>query len=241
MITLLLIAMLSMPVYAAEEHHTDEDIDILANIVWHEARGIEADVELACVAWTVCNRVDAGYGTLREVMTAPYQFAYVEGKDFDADDPVYARCREIAADVLDRWSREKNGEDEVGRVLPSEYLWYSGDGEHNYFRDAYIGGETWDYSLPDVYEEETTNGEETKSAQSTGDAGRRGTCGAPWSGVWREYGDGDLLHCSAGQARGHGGGTAGVLERGVRFVGIDYEGVCERIRSAGYAGEGIRD
>ena len=136
-----------------ETHYTGDDVDILANIIWHEARGIEEDVELACVAWTVCNRVDAGYGTLREVMTAPYQFAYVAGKTFEETDPVYARCREMAADVLNRWSREKNGDDEVGRVLPKGYLWYSGDGEHNYFRDAYIGGETWDYSLPDVYEE----------------------------------------------------------------------------------------
>ena len=241
MITLLLIAMLSMPVYAAEEHHTDEDIDILANIVWHEARGIEADVELACVAWTVCNRVDAGYGTLREVMTAPYQFAYVEGKSFDETDPVYTRCREIAADVLERWSREKNGEDDVGRVLPKGYLWYSGDGEHNWFRNSYIGGDTWDYSLPDVYGEGTSDVEETESAQGSSIAAGRRTGGAPWSGVWCEYGYGDLLHCTAGQARGHGGGTASVLAGGVRAVGFDYEGVRQRGGSAGYAGEGIRD
>lgn len=225
--TLLLTLLLSMPVNAAE-YHADEDVEILANIIWHEARGIEADVELACVAWTVCNRVDAGYGTLREVMTAPYQFAYVDGKTFDETDQVYTRCREIAADVLERWSREKNGDDEAGRVLPKEYLWYSGDGEHNWFRNAYIGGDTWDYSLPDVYGEGTSDVEETESAQGSSIAAGRRTGGAPWSGVWCEYGYGDLLHCTAGQARGHGGGTASVLAGGVRAVGFDYEGVRQR-------------
>lgn len=136
--------------------YDSEDVDILANIIWHEARGIEADVELACVAWTVCNRVDAGCGTLREVMTAPHQFAYVPDAELDAGDPVYIRCREIAADVLRRWSREQSGETDVGRTLPPEYLWYSGDGRHNYFRDAYTGGNVWDYSLPDVYGEAAT-------------------------------------------------------------------------------------
>lgn len=46
----------------------------------------------------------------------------------------------------------KDGETDTGRVLPSDYLWFSGDGKHNYFRNAYKGGETWDWSLPSPYE-----------------------------------------------------------------------------------------
>lgn len=38
------------------------------------------------------------------------------------------------------------------RGVPSDYLWFSGDGKHNYFRNAYKGGETWDWSLPSPYE-----------------------------------------------------------------------------------------
>ena len=48
--------------------------------------------------------------------------------------------------------RKKMGETNTGRVLPSDYLWFSGDGKHNYFRNAYKGGETWDWSLPSPYE-----------------------------------------------------------------------------------------
>ena len=40
----------------------------------------------------------------------------------------------------------------VGRVLPSDYLWYRGDGRRNYFRDAYKGGSVWDWTLESPYE-----------------------------------------------------------------------------------------
>lgn len=64
------------------------------------------------------------------------------------DDEIKALCE----DVLTRWYAEKDGETDTGRVLPSDYLWFSGDGKHNYFRNAYKGGETWDWSLPSPYE-----------------------------------------------------------------------------------------
>lgn len=57
-----------------------------------------------------------------------------------------------SADVLSRWERERNGETDVGRVLPSGYMWYRGDGVHNHFRDAYKGGTAWDWTLESPYE-----------------------------------------------------------------------------------------
>lgn len=48
---------------------------------------------------------------------------------------------------------EKDGETEVGRVLPREYLFFTGDGEHNHFRTEWEGGQTWDWSLRSPYEE----------------------------------------------------------------------------------------
>lgn len=36
--------------------------------------------------------------------------------------------------------------------LPVFEVTFSGDGKHNYFRNAYKGGETWDWSLPSPYE-----------------------------------------------------------------------------------------
>ena len=58
----------------------------------------------------------------------------------------------LSEDVLTRWQREKDGETEVGRVLPPDYLWFSGDGYHNYFRNAYRGGNTWDWEYESPYE-----------------------------------------------------------------------------------------
>ena len=45
-----------------------------------------------------------------------------------------------------------NRQVEVGRVLPADYLWFSGDGKRNHFRNAYRGGDRWDWSLPSPYE-----------------------------------------------------------------------------------------
>jgi len=42
---------------------------------------------------------------------------------------------------LTRWYAEREGQVEVGRVLPADYLWFSGDGERNHFRNAYRGGD----------------------------------------------------------------------------------------------------
>lgn len=40
----------------------------------------------------------------------------------------------------------------VGRVLPKEYLYFSGDGIRNTFRTQYKGGTRWNWSLPSPYE-----------------------------------------------------------------------------------------
>jgi len=125
---------------------TDDDAVIIAKIMYSECRGIPSDTEKACLAWVVLNRVSAGYGeTIAEVATAPAQFGY------SAKAPVLDDLLELSYDVLTRWDREKNGETDVGRVLPIDYLWYSGDGVHNYFRNAYCEGVRWSYSLISPY------------------------------------------------------------------------------------------
>ena len=93
------------------------------------------------------NRVDHGYGSLVTVVTAPYQFV-----GYDADNPVDDEIEALCEDVLSRWYAEKDGEADVGRVLPSDYLWFTGDGKRNHFRNAYRGGHIWDWGLPTPYE-----------------------------------------------------------------------------------------
>ena len=124
---------------------TEEEVTVLAKMLWGEARGISSDMEKAACVWCVLNRVDDGQGTIVEVVTAPYQFVgYQESHPVDAD--LYDLCE----DVLSRWYREKDGETDVGRVLPSDYLFFTGDGYHNNFRNAYKNGTvwTWDYESP---------------------------------------------------------------------------------------------
>ena len=53
---------------------------------------------------------------------------------------------------LARWMAEKECVGSVGRVLPKEYLYFTGDGAHNYFTTEWQGGQTWDWSLESPYE-----------------------------------------------------------------------------------------
>lgn len=133
-------------------YYTDDDVLMLAKVMYTEARGISSETELSCVAWTILNRLDnGGYGdSISDVVLAPNQFAYNPYAPTVNDYGVNLAV--LAQDVLERWSREKNGESDVGRTLPSSYMWYAGDGKHNYFRDAFKGGTRWNYSLPSPYD-----------------------------------------------------------------------------------------
>lgn len=128
-------------------YYEESDIVMLAKLMYQECGGVPSDTEKACVAWSVLNRVDEYEQTISEVVTAKNQFAYYE--DRPVDDALY----QLAEDVLTRWNNEKNGDVNVGRVLPPDYLWFSGDGKHNHFRNAYNGHfSVWDYSLETPYE-----------------------------------------------------------------------------------------
>lgn len=131
-------------------YYTEDEVVMIAKLLQRECGGIPSDTEKACVAWTVCNRVDSDsfYGnTITEIVTARHQFAYYY------DTPVSDELYELALDVLTRWNLERNGEVSVGRVLPKDYTYFAGDGVHNYFRNAYKGNYSiWDYSLPSPYE-----------------------------------------------------------------------------------------
>ena len=131
-------------------YYTENEVVMMAKVLYRECRGIPSDTEKACVVWSVCNRVDSDRfngDTITEVVTAPNQFAY------SYDTPVWDELYELALDVLTRWNSERNGEVSVGRVLPKDYAFYTGDGVHNYFRNKYKGSYSiWDYSLPSPYE-----------------------------------------------------------------------------------------
>ena len=112
-----------------------EDVEAIARTLYGECRGVESEAEKEAVAWVILNRLDAGYAdTVLGVVSAPGQFA-----GYDPGHPLWTDLVEIAERVLILHRLEQLGE-EIDRVLPSEYLWFSGDGVQNRFRNAYAGG-----------------------------------------------------------------------------------------------------
>ncbi len=129
----------------------EEDLNVLARLVYAEARGIQSKAEQAAVIWCVLNRVDKGYwgDSISGVVRARSQFAY------SSSTPVNDGFLELAKDVVVRWLLEKRGITDVGRVLPANYLYFAGRNGHNWFRKTYNSSSYWDWSLPDPYEEPT--------------------------------------------------------------------------------------
>lgn len=125
----------------------------LAKTVWGEARGCFT-TEQAAVVWCVLNRFDSGdpfYAecrTICDIVAQPDQFA-----GYDPDHPVDPDILALVEDVLARWQAERSCIGDVGRVLPAEYLFFTGDGEENIFTTEWRGGQTWDWSLDSPYEE----------------------------------------------------------------------------------------
>lgn len=114
------------------KRYTKSDATIIAKIMYGEARGIKSKTEIACIGWCILNRVDAGMGkNIQSVALAANQFYYKAGAPTVSDHGYDLVA--LATDVLDRWSREKAGQTNVGRVLPKQYKWYAGDGAHNWF------------------------------------------------------------------------------------------------------------
>ena len=111
--------------------YSSYEITLTAKAVWGEARGCSRD-EQKLVVWCICNRADARNQSIEEVVTAPYQFA-----GYDPDHPVEPEIVEVVEEVFQAWAR---GEEAL--ILPpyattSNYQFFGGDGEHNWFREEY--------------------------------------------------------------------------------------------------------
>ena len=124
------------------------EVEALAKMLYGEARGVVSDTEKAACVWCVLNRVDDPRfpDTVLEVVAAPYQFA-----GYSADYPVLPELATLAADVLIRYHAERDGGTNVGRVLPVEYLYFTGDGRNNHFTIGWKDAETWDWCLQNPY------------------------------------------------------------------------------------------
>lgn len=128
--------------------YTEDEVIAIAKTVYGEALITHSDEEMSAVVWCILNRVDSErYGdTISEVLTKDQFHGFKNGN------PVDEHIEWLVRDVLDRWVAEQNGQENVGRTLPAEYLFFCGDGWHNYFRTEWEGGTQWDWSLPNPYE-----------------------------------------------------------------------------------------
>lgn len=111
--------------------YSSYEVDLVAKTVWGEARGCSREEQML-VVWCICNRADAGNKSIEEVVTAPRQF-----HGYHDDNPVEPAIASVVEEVLEAWAR---GEEAL--VLPpyattSEYLFFRGDGRHNWFREVY--------------------------------------------------------------------------------------------------------
>ena len=119
------------PVYY-EMYFTEDDVAAMAKMLWGEARGCTRDNQIKC-AWVVVNRVDDERfpDTIQGVLSQPSQF-----HGYDPTYPVTSELYDVAFDVLTRWSYEKQGVP-VRRELEKSYLWFTGNGVENIFREVY--------------------------------------------------------------------------------------------------------
>lgn len=94
------------------------EVEALAKLIYGEAGIVPSTTEQAAVVWCVLNRVDDPRfpDTVLEVIEAPYQFS-----GYDPEYPVKEEFALLAADVLTRYRAERDGEENVGRVLPAEW------------------------------------------------------------------------------------------------------------------------
>ena len=133
------------------EQNWDEEARYMAQACFGEGWICQSKTEWAAIYWNILNRVDSDdlyYPD--DIIGVVTQSAQYHG--YDPTNPVLPVLKELALDVIDRWQREKQGETDVGRVLPPEYLFFGGDGKHNTFRTEWDGGEYWDWSWPSPYE-----------------------------------------------------------------------------------------
>ena len=119
------------PVYY-EMYFTEEDVAAVAKMLWGEARGCTRDNQIKC-AWVVVNRVDDERfpDTIQGVLSQSSQF-----HGYDPTYPVTDELYSVAFDVLTRWSYEKQGIP-VRRELEKSYLYFTGNGVENIFREVY--------------------------------------------------------------------------------------------------------
>lgn len=112
---------------------SDELVAEAALLAWGEYSGSDYAQRTAPI-WCACNRADAWGLSLEDVMHSDAFHGLLTERE------VPEEWYDLARETLARWELERLGYIDVGRTLPSEYLYFSGNGEYNTYRTEYIGG-----------------------------------------------------------------------------------------------------
>lgn len=121
----------------AKSNIPDELAEWAGRAIWGEAGGIQDEAQRAAVVWCACNRADAWDMDIGNVLNVEaFHGLAICGT-------VPEQHVELARDVLARWTLEAEGWQDVGRVLPSRFLYFEGNGIVNLFSTEYGGGEYW--------------------------------------------------------------------------------------------------
>ena len=112
---------------------TDNCVDVISRMVWGEGRGVNRN-EQKLIVWTVINRYEhGGYGSsLVGVVRARGQF-----HGYSPRFPVTDEIRGVVIEVLSAWERGEEAKVYPPFARTSDYLYFWGDGTHNWFRRSW--------------------------------------------------------------------------------------------------------
>lgn len=107
------------------------EVTLVCQTVYGEARGCSKEEQML-VVWCICNRADSSGASIEQVVTAPRQF-----HGYNPEHPVTDEIRSVVLEVLDAWSGGQEALVYEPYATTSEYLFFSGDGAHNWFREGW--------------------------------------------------------------------------------------------------------
>lgn len=111
--------------------YTSDEVTLVCQTVYGEARGCSREEQML-VVWCICNRADSSGASIERVVTAPRQF-----HGYNPEHPVTDEIRSAVLEVLDAWSQGQEALVYEPYATTSEYLYFSGDGVHNWFREEW--------------------------------------------------------------------------------------------------------
>ena len=111
--------------------YTAEEVTLVCQTVYGEARGCSREEQML-VVWCICNRADNSEASIEQVVKAPRQF-----HGYNPEHPVTDEIRSVVLEVLDAWSSGQEALVYEPYATTSEYLYFSGDGVHNWFREEW--------------------------------------------------------------------------------------------------------